>query len=312
VVPIEGETLHFLHARGRGKTPVPLLMANGWPSNFYELLPLIPRLIEEKDGICFDVIIASLPGYGFSEPPRAPGVNLSRIGERFALLMTNLGYDRFMVHGSDLGAGAVQMTALLHPDRVMAMHHCNVYWNLPKPPDASQEEKDYFQRGQAWAMQEGAYGMIQATKPQTLAFGLADSPAGMAAWIVEKFRTWSDCDGDVEKSYSLDTLCTLLTIYWVTGTIGSSMRLYAEVARDPDMKRMAEKTRAPVAVAMFPKDLVPAPRAFGERWLNLKRWTEMPRGGHFAALEQPDLLADDIRAFAAEAGVEGQAISGKL
>lgn len=297
---VEGEALHFVHVRGQGENPTPLLVANGWPSNFYELLPLIPRLTAEQDGLSFDVIIASLPGFGFSEPPRTCGVNLGRIAERFATLMTRLGYDRFMVHGSDLGAGAVQFLALQNPERVTALHQCNVYWNLPKPPDATPEELDYYQRGQAWAMSEGAYGMIQATKPQSLAFGLNDSPAGMAAWIVEKFRTWSDCGGDVEKSYSLDTLCALLTITWVTGTIGSSMRLYAEVARDPGMKRLAEKTKAPVAVAMFPKDLVPAPRAFGQRWLNLRRWTDMPRGGHFAALEQPDLLARDIRDFARE------------
>ena len=297
---IGDENLHFVHVRGAGEHAIPLLLVNGWPSNFYELLPLVPRLTKETNGVSFDVVIASLPGFGFSDRPHQPGMNLSRIGERLAVLMTRLGYERFMVHGSDMGAGALQLIASLYPDRVIAMHQCNVYWNLPKPENATKEEQEYFKRGQEWAAKEAAYGMVQSTKPQNLAFGLNDSPAGLAAWIVEKFRAWSDCDGEVEKSYPLDTLCTLLTIYWVTETIGSSMRLYAEVMRDPKIKLLEKKTKAPVGVAMFPKDLVPAPRAWGERWLNLKRWTDMPRGGHFAALETPDLLSDDIRAFAAE------------
>jgi pimeloyl-ACP methyl ester carboxylesterase len=295
---IEGENLHFFHVRGMGERSPPLLLVNGWPSNFYELLPLVPLLTKEQDNLAFDLVIPSLPGFGLSERSRKSGMNLTKMAERFAVLMQRLGYNRYFVHGEDLGGGIAILLALNHPANVVGLHTANVFWGYPHPENPTNEEQEFIQRLQVRQAQEAAYAMEQSTKPQTLAYGLNDSPVGLAAWIVEKFRSWSDCRGDIESVYSLATLCTILTIYWATETIGSSMRLYFEAGRDPNMQSLGTKTRAPAAVAVFPKDVMPAPRAWGERWLNLHRWTEMPRGGHFPGLEVPELLAGDIRAFA--------------
>lgn len=290
---IDGAGLYLIHARSALADGQPLLLTNGWPSSVFEYLDLIPRLTAAG----FHVVAPALPGYGFSDRPAAPGMTSTRIGDQFAGLMVELGYGRFIAHGSDMGAGVVEAMRRRHADRLLGVHFSNVYWGYPKPDDASPEEQAYLGRVQEWTFAEGAYAMLQGTKPQTMSYALNDSPAGLAAWVLEKFAAWSD--GDPVNVFGLDGLCANLTLYWATETIGSSVRLYAEASDDEEARKPSEKGNVPVGVIVFPKDILPAPRAWGERWLNLVHWTEAPRGGHFPAWETPDLLADDLRTFAA-------------
>lgn len=294
---IDGESVHFVHMRGRGETNVPILLTNGWPSNFVELLPLVPLLTAPVDGVGFDVVIPSLPGYGFSAQPRKPGMNLSQVAPLWAELMTRLGYHRFMVSGSDMGAGAEMALVRQVPERLIGAHYINVYSGFPRPDDPTPEEQAYFSQIDYWGFAEGAYAMIQGTKPATLAVGLNDSPAGLASWILEKFQKWGDTGGDISHAFELDDLCTILSVYWFTQTIGSSVRLYKEAFADEDLPKKAPRHSVPHAI-LLPKADNPAPRAWAERHLwNIVRWTELPCGGHFPALEIPEVMAHDIRAF---------------
>jgi pimeloyl-ACP methyl ester carboxylesterase len=294
---IGGELIHFVHVQGRGETNVPLLLTNGWPSNFVELLPLVPLLTEPVNGTAFDIIIPSLPGYGFSGQPTKPGMNLTAVAPLWAELMSRLGYQKFLVSGSDMGAGVEMALVRDFPQRLIGVHYVNVYFGFPQPDDPTPEEQDYLARMNVWNFTEGAYAMIQGTKPATLAVGLNDSPAGLAAWILEKFYAWSDNGGDLRNAFEWDDLCTILSIYWFTQTIGSSVRLYKEAFSDHQLTQKAAKHDVPHAVLLPPADS-PAPRAWGERHLwNIVRWTELPSGGHFPALEVPEAMAHDIRAF---------------
>ena len=303
-IEIDGIRIHYLHVRGEGRNSVPLVLTNGWPSCFLELMPLIPLLTREVDGVSFDVVIPSLPGYGFSERPAVPGLNITRIAGLWAALMKGLGYTRFLAHGSDMGAGVVERLRANHGDHVLGIHMVNVNWFYPRPEDITPTEEAYLQSARQWQMQEDAYAMLHASKPLTIAAALQDSPVGLAAWITEKLDAWSDSaehfGGD---GISLDAICALLTIYWTTGTIGSSMHLYHEAFSDAGVMSPPPKRGAPVAVAVFPKDILPAPRSWGERWYEVTRWTEMPSGGHFPGFERPDLLAGDLRAFTEEIGL---------
>lgn len=295
---IDGTGIHFLHVPGEGRNRLPIILTNGWPSCFTELMPLIPLLTREIEGLSFDVVIPSLPGYGFSERPAAPGMNITRIADLWAKLMVGLGYDRFLAHGSDMGAGVVERLRANHGDRILGIHMVNVNWFYPRPDVVSAEEEEYLHAAAHWQRQEGAYAMLHASKPQTIATALNDSPAGLAAWIGEKFQAWSDGGGGLDGSIPLDALCTVLTIYWVTETIGSSQRLYREAFSDLGVMSPPPRHGAPVGVAVFPKDILPAPRAWAERWYDILRWTEMSSGGHFPGFECPALLADDLRSFA--------------
>lgn len=294
---VDGETVHFVHARGRGENNVPILLTNGWPSNFVELLPLVPLLTEPVDGVGFDVVIPSLPGYGFSGQPRRPGMNPSRIAPLWAELMTRLDYARFMISGSDLGAGVEMALVRRCPERLIGVHYINVYSGFPRPDTPTPEERAYFDAMDQEGFAEGAYAMIQGTKPATLAVGLNDSPAGLASWVLEKFHSWGDTGGDIANAFELDDLCTILSVYWFTQTIGSSVRLYKETFADAGLLQKTPKHAVPHAV-LLPRADRPAPRAWGERNLwNIVRWTELPCGGHFPALEMPEALTHDIRAF---------------
>lgn len=297
---IGGTPVHFLHVRGEAKNSIPILLVNGWPSCFLELMPLIPLLTREVGGISFDVVIPSLPGYGFSAHPAAAGLNITRIAELSAALMQGLGYPRFLAHGSDMGAGVVERLRANHGEHVLGIHMVNVNWFYPRPENITEEEQAYLRSAQQWQMQEGAYAMLHASKPRTIAAALQDSPVGLAAWIAEKLDAWTDPAGG---GVSLDAICTLLTIYWASDTIGSSMYLYHEAFSDAGVMSPPPKQGAPVAVAVFPKDILPAPRSWGERWYDLTRWTEMPAGGHFPGFEQPGLFADDLRGFARDLGI---------
>ncbi|MGY5777980.1 epoxide hydrolase family protein [Rhizobium sp. LEGMi135b] len=284
--------LHFVHARSELPDAMPLLLLNGWPSSIFEYIEIIPRLTAAG----FHVVAPALPGYGFSDRPTKSGMNGTRIAGLFAALMKELGYERFLAHGSDWGSLVVDRMRRQHPERLFGVHFSNVHSNYPPPQDPSPKEQAFLSQAQGWNFTEGAYAMIQGTKPQTLGYGLNDSPAGLASWIVEKFRSWSD--GDLEQAYGFDGLCANLTLYWATETIASSMRLYAEVFADPEMRTLPERGTVPVGVIVFPKDILPAPRVWGERWLNVVHWTEASRGGHFGAWEAPELLVQDLRAFA--------------
>lgn len=301
---IDGVDVHFLHMRGQGRSSVPIILTNGWPSCFLELMPLIPLLTQDIDGLSFDVVVPSLPGYGFSGLPEGPGLNITRIAALWAALMKQLGYTRFLAHGSDMGAGVVERLRANHAAQVLGIHMVNVNWFYPRPHDITAEEEAYLQAAHRWQAQEGAYAMLHASKPQTLAAALLDSPAGLAAWIAEKLDAWSDRT-EPGGALSLDVICTLLTIYWATGTIGPSMYLYREAFADAGVMLPPPKQGAPVAVAVFPADILPAPRSWGERWYEVTRWTEMPRGGHFPGFEQPELLASDLRAFVKDLGIHG-------
>ena len=303
--PVDGRKLHFLHERGRGPDPMPLLVVHGWPSTFFEMVKLVPLLTDPathggdvRDS--FDVIVPSLPGFGFSDLPRERGMTKTRMARLLAGLMIEvLGYRRFAARGGDIGSGVVAFLAMDYPKHVAGIHVSDVLrpYLGPGARIFTEAERRFFEEERLWMEKEGAYDHIQATKPQTLAYGLTDSPAGLAAWIVEKFRSWSDCGGDVERRFSKDELLTNLTIYWATGTINSANRRYFERDAEPRDLGPGDRVRVPTAVTIFPADIDKPPREWGERVYDVRRWTEMPRGGHFAALEEPDLLAKDIREF---------------
>ena len=247
----------------------------------------------------FDVVVPSLPGFGFSDRPDRPGMNLFRIADLWAELMAGLGYARFGAQGGDFGAGVSTALGLRHPDRLVGLH-LNYIPGSYQPAEAGNltaEERQFRQEVDDWYALEGGYAHVQRTRPQTLALGLNDSPAGLAAWIVEKFRDWGDCGGDVERRFSRYELLTNVTLYWMTQTIASSMRLYLEVRKAPLHFQPSQSVRAPCGIARFPKEAPFPPRSWVERGYDVRRWTTMPSGGHFAALEEPALLAEDIRAF---------------
>ncbi len=289
---VDGFGLHLVHHRSAARHAVPLLLVNGWPSSIFEYLDVIPRLAAAG----FHVVAPALPGYGYSDRPTAPGMNGTRVAELFTALMGELGYERFVAHGSDWGSFVVDRMRCDHPARLLGVHFSNVHSTYPRPQDPAPEERAFLDRAQEWESTDGAYAALQATKPQSLSYGLNDSPAGLAGWIVEKFQSWTD--GDIEQVYGLDGLCANLTLYWATETIGSSARLYAEAFRDPAMRAPPARGSVPVGVTVFPKDILPAPRAWGERWFNVVYWNEAPRGGHFSAWEQPELFVRELRAFA--------------
>ncbi|MEO6541298.1 MAG: epoxide hydrolase family protein [Ferruginibacter sp.] len=310
---IDGTVLHFIHQKGEGKISIPLLLTHGWPDSFVRFLKIIPLLTRtDENGFSFDVIIPSIPGQGFSDIPTGLGMNAKRIAQLFTSLMTDeLGYGKFVAHGGDLGTGITEQMALYHAESLLGIHLTDIPYHhiLTMPPDKlSKTEKKYLDAITKWQMTEGAYQMMQSTKPQTLAYGLNDSPVGLAAWIIEKFHTWSDNNGDIESCFTKDELLTNVTIYWVTQTINSSFRHYTVAMKDMmetmfnplqkinPINKTGRKVEVPAAVAEFQKKLLP-PKEFTSKLFNVRQWTKLPKGGHFAAMEQPVLLADDIRKF---------------
>src|ERR1700736_4140397 len=307
---IDGSRLHFLHVRGKGPNPTPLLLIHGWPDSFYRFHKIIPLLTDPESvggnpEDSFDVIVPSLPGFGFSDRPNFPGGMKSlRSAELLSKLMTEeLGYQRYAVGGGDVGGRVTRLLALAHPEQVLGIHLTDIGFprEITFPPDVpnpSPAEGRFLGSVGMWFFQEGAYAALQTTKPQTISYALSDSPAGLAAWLVEKFRAWSDCDGEIEKRYTKDELLTNIMIYWVTKTISSSARLYHEdgLQSAPQLS-VGQYIEVPAGGATFPKDLTYPPRELGERFLRVARWSEMPRGGHFAALEEPELLAEELRTF---------------
>jgi len=301
----DGLSIHFIHEKGVGPNPMPLIITHGWPSSIAEMQKIIPLLTDPGShggdpADAFDVVVPSMPGYGYSDRPTKPGMNPAEIARLWHKLMTEgLGYERFAAQGGDWGAGITTQLGFHYPDNLSGIHITMAGSTLHTPPDSelSDAERVYVAERAKWQQDEGGYGHIQGTKPQTLAYGLNDSPAGLAAWIVEKFRSWSDCNGDVESRFSKDELLTNITIYWATKSISSSVRLYYESRRSPTTITADDKVTVPTAFAAFPVEIGHPPREWVERAYNLQHWTQMPKGGHFAAQEEPELLAADIREF---------------
>ena len=304
---VDGLDIHFIHEKGKGPNPIPLVITHGWPSCFFEMTKIIPLLADPAShggdaDDSFDVVAPSLPGFGFSDHAQDRGMEVQRVAGMWNKLMTeNLGYPKFAAQGGDIGSGVTARLGYAHADTLYGIHLTSItrptpYMGPGSRPVTDAEQALITQRDK-WFADEGGYNHIQGTKPQTLAYGLNDSPAGLAAWIVEKYRTWSDCGGDVEKSYTKDELLTIVTIYWVTQTISSSTRMYYENQKSLWTMNKDEKVPAPAGMAMFPQEISKPPKEWGERSYDVRRWTEMTSGGHFAALEEPQLLAEEVRAF---------------
>ena len=295
VADIDGVRLHVVHRRS-GKPP--LVLTHGWPSTFTEMLPLVDRLSDD-----FDLVVPSLPGYGFSSRPAQVGVDRRFTAGLWHTLMQGLGYDTYGATGGDFGAGVATSMALTQPERMTGLHLSTPEVSPYLGPGAaplSPSEEAYLEHVAAWDATERGYSAIQSTRPQTLGYALNDSPVGLAAWLVEKWRSWSDCGGDVDAHLGRDTLLTTITLYWVTGSITSSMRDYVDNRWHGEAIGPHDRVRVPTAMAVFANEFVPEgepPRSLVERLYDVRRWTVFPRGGHFAAAEVPDLLADDIRAF---------------
>jgi pimeloyl-ACP methyl ester carboxylesterase len=286
---IDGQRVHFLHVRA-AEDAVPLVLTHGWPSSFVEMLPLVPLLGDE-----FDLVIPSLPGFLFSDLPRGGPVTRKNIAETWHRLMTDvLGYRRYGAHGGDIGAGVTNWLAGLYPRSVIGIHtiHPGLPANLDDPP-LSAAEREFMEAVEAFDERDGGYSAIMATRPDTIAAALHDSPGGLAAWIIDKYRDW--CDGDLDGRFRRDDLLTILTLYWATGTIGSSFRQYYDWGHTPP-RPMVE---VPAAVTMSAEPVFrDMPRQLAERgYTDLRQWRGPTVGGHFMAMEEPELLAGDLRDF---------------
>ena len=278
------------HGPGQGdaaSTRIPLLLMHGWLGSFIELLPAAERLAQAG----FDVVVPSLPGFGFSDAPRAPGAHPGYIAERMHMLMRDLGYTRYGVQGGDWGAIIGARLARRHPDAVVGLH-----LNFPAGLVPSDEETEWERRMAALRDRDGSYGRLQRTKPQTLSYALLDSPVGLLAWMLEKFHGWTDHRGDLCDAIDRETLLANVTLYWLTGAALSSARLYYEAEHETP-PFVPQRCEVPTAFARYPGEPCDVPRAVMERSYHLVRWTEMERGGHFAALEQPERYAADVAAF---------------
>ncbi len=308
---IDGVPIHFIHEPGKGPNPAPLILSHGWPWTFWDFQKVIrpltdPAAFGGDPNDSFDVIIPSLPGYGFSTPLTTSGINFWRTADLWVKLMQDvLDYKKFAAQGGDWGAIITAQLGHKYADRLLGCHvnlmvPLDVFvGSLPEAGEYGQEEAGWYDRNMNFFAAESGYSALQTTKPQTLAFALNDSPVGLCSWILEKRRTWSDCDGDVEKRFSKDDLCTTMTLYWITQSFGTSARYYYEATHNP-WQPAHERTpivEAPTGVAVFLKEVILMPHKWAEGYYNLKRWTTMPSGGHFAPMEEPELLVNDVREF---------------
>jgi pimeloyl-ACP methyl ester carboxylesterase len=300
LVDVDGVTVHCVHVRALGGDGVPLVLTHGWPSTFVELLGLVPLLTDPSshgiDGPAFDVVLPSLPGYGFSPRPARTGVNIAYVASVWHGLMQRLGYQRYGAGGGDFGSGVATYMALTEPSRIIGLYLTNIDVDPYLSTELSDVERAYLEQRGRWDAVERGYSSIQSTKPQTVGYGLNDSPAGMAAWILEKWRSWTDPSIELDRDY----LLTMLTIFWATQTITSSMRDYWDNRWTRDELGPDDRIRVPTGIAGFDHQRAfegEPPREWAERLFDVRRWTPMPRGGHFAAVEQPMLVARDLAAF---------------
>jgi epoxide hydrolase len=309
---VDGATVHLLHVRSPEPQALPLLLTHGWPGSVAEFLDVIGPLTDPgahggDPADAFHLVIPSIPGYGFSGPTRETGWNFVRIANAWAELMRRLGYDRYAVQGGDIGALISLTLAGLHPEHLIGVH---VNFLITPPPgdpsqlaDLSASEQARLERLSRFAADLSGYMKLQSTRPQTLAYGLTDSPVGQLAWIVEKFREWTDSTKVPEDAVDRDQLLTNVMIYWLTATAGSSAQLYVETAELLPIAAVPPPPppplTVPLGVAVFPHDILLPIRRFADQGFpKIVQWTEFDRGGHFAAMEEPELFVDDLRAFA--------------
>ncbi|WP_438432705.1 epoxide hydrolase family protein [Gorillibacterium sp. sgz500922] len=302
---IDGRDVHFVHERGKGPHPMPLILTHGWPDSYLRYQKVIPLLTDPASyggdpEDSFDVIVPSIPGMGFSGSPDHPGVNNAQVSEKWATLMTReLGYDKFAAAGGDLGSGITRYLAYHHPELVYGIHLTDIgilrdLLAHREPEKLSEEERRYKEKAAEWISQEGGYMSIQSTRPQSLSYGLSDSPVGLAGWLLEKFRAWSDCGGDLQRRFTEDELLTHIMIYWLTNTVGTAAHLYYENSHSlPPLGYI----QVPTGLALFSADILLPPKDWAMRKFNITRWTQLPRGGHFTAMEEPELFAREVRAF---------------
>lgn len=300
IATIDGYDIHFIHVKGKGEKNIPLIITHGWPGSFIEMLKLIPMLTDD-DEISFDLVIPSIIGFGYSGKSQVEGCNSEFVAHLWHKLMMELGYGKYGAQGGDIGSGVSSWLALKNPLNLIGLHLNYIsgsYTPFLKDGEQLTDEVVAFQKyALDWASKEAAYSHIQSTKPITLAFGLNDSPIGLCAWIIEKFNSWSDNNGEIYSVFTKDELLANVTLYWITQTIHSSIRMYNENSKYPLQFSENDFIKIPVGFAKFPKELPTPPRSYIEKGFNVTHWTEMPAGGHFAGMEQPDLMAKDIKDF---------------
>ena len=300
---IDGQPIHFLHVRSPRPDALPLILTHGWPGSVVEFLDVIGPLTDPgADGPAFHLVIPSLPGYGFSAPLTGTGWTINRIARAWAELMASLGYDRYGAQGGDWGSGISRELGRVDPEHVIGIH-INYLLTFGSPAGLDSSDQERLAGLQRFTGDLGGYMAIQSTRPDTLSYGLADSPVGQLAWIAEKFVEWTDTDTD---GVDVDALLTNVTLYWLTNTAGSSAQLYYEFTHawaEP------ERSSVPTGVAVFRHDIALPVRSLAEQTDTVTHWTEFDRGGHFAALETPDLLVDDVRTFFRSVLADGQGVT---
>jgi pimeloyl-ACP methyl ester carboxylesterase len=311
-VEIDGVPIHYVHVRGKGPDPTPLVLTHGWPWTFWDYRKLVgpltdPALHGGDPADSFDLVIPSLPGFGFSTPLTTTGIDVPAIARLWVRLMRDgLGYDRFGACGGDWGATVTAQLGHAHGDALIGIFQTlavvpGVDLANLTPADFAVDEQWMAARGAEAKPLTISHNIVHSTDPQTLAYALADSPVGCAAWLWERRRAWSDCGGDVLSVFDRDELCTLASIYWLTGTVATAMRLYYEHFRTGFGLRLSHQNKPAIAVpagyALFPKEIVFTPRAMVAANVDLRRWSILPKGGHFAPAEQPGLVADELREF---------------
>jgi pimeloyl-ACP methyl ester carboxylesterase len=310
---IDGANVHFAHIRSPEPDATPLIITHGWPGSIVEFLDVVgplsdPRAHGGDPADAFHVVVPSIPGFGFSGPTRETGWELGRVAAAFAELMDRLGYGRFGAQGGDWGAAISRELGRAHTDRIIGVHlnllpgaQATAEPGVEELTALSPRERERalasWDRTQEWTRERQGYGVLQSTRPQTLAYGLTDSPVGQLAWIAEKFKEWTDSDEHPEDAVDRDQLLTNVMLYWLTGTAGSSARIYYERAHADGWGAPVQPSTAPTALAVFPRENFIPLRHVADRTEVIVRWTEFDRGGHFAAMEEPDLLVGDVRAF---------------
>lgn len=296
---VDGQPIHFAHARSPHAGAVPLMLVHGWPGSFHEFLDAIPLLTDPPDGgPAFHVVVPSVPGFAWSAPTLSRGWNARRTAAAFAVLMERLGYQRYGLQGGDIGSVVTPNLADLHPDRVIGLHlnMCLIEPDEGAPEPTAQEQRERARLEESRRTSMGYY-IQQSTRPQTLGIGLQDSPAGLLAWISEKLQAWSDCGGDLFRAFTPDQVLTWVTLCWITGCATSWLRIYWESRAAGEAGMPSRHVEVPTGVTDFPAERARSPRAWIEQRYNLVHYTRQPRGGHFAAMEQPALFASDVAAF---------------
>jgi pimeloyl-ACP methyl ester carboxylesterase len=294
--------IHFIHARSSHTNAMPIIFTHGWPGSFVEFLEVIGPLTEPtrfggNADDAFHVVIPSLPGFAFSDKPFETGWNVERIAKAWSMLMQRLGYERWVAQGGDWGSGVTHALAHLRPPGLIAAH---VNWPFVFPPKMPENptpaEKRAFERAAWFQGEQSGYFREQATRPQTIGYAVADSAAGQALWIYEKFQAWTDNRGNPEDALSIDAMLDDISLYWFTNTAASSARMYWENTQSGRASLSAGRIELPMAASIFPREIFCPPKEWAEAlWPNLFYWSELDRGGHFAAFEQPKLFAGEMR-----------------